>query len=195
MNRTLYLASQSPRRWELLKNLGLTLLPLASEVDESVLPNERASDYCLRIARLKSQAAQAVKQEQQLTDYPILTADTTVSIDEQILGKPKDAQQAFAMLKQLSGRTHQVFTAVCVSFAGQHLDVVQTSEVTFKCLSHEEILAYIATKEPMDKAGAYGIQQLGGVFIEHLSGSFSGVMGLPIFETSALLKQVGISVL
>lgn len=132
---------------------------------------------------------------QKLPDLPLLTADTTVAIDNQILGKPSDKAEAYQMLKQLSGREHQVFTAVCVSFQGNTHSLVQTSEVTFKVLTDEEIWAYINTGEPMDKAGAYGIQKLGGIFIQHLAGSFTGVMGLPVAETAELLKQVGIKIL
>lgn len=195
MGNTLYLASNSPRRWELLQNLGLNVLRLDSEIDETPTLNEDAKAYCLRIALAKNTAAQAVRSAQNLANLPILTADTTVSLDDNILGKPVDESDAFRMLKQLSGRTHYVFTAVCVSNHTEQFSCVQTSEVTFKPLSEAEILAYIATQEPMDKAGAYGIQKIGGTFIQHLSGSFTGVMGLPIYETSELLKKCGIDIL
>lgn len=191
----IYLASNSPRRWALLQQLGLTLHRLPSEVDETPLPNEAAKAYCLRIAIAKNQAAQAVSFRQNFANFPILTADTTISIDNQILGKPKDPAEAAAMLKCLSGRTHQVFTAVCVSYQGEQFHCVQTSEVTFKTLSDAEISAYVASGEPMDKAGAYGIQGVGGIFVSHLSGSFTGVMGLPLFETSELLTKCGIKFL
>ncbi|WP_084724284.1 Maf family protein [Muribacter muris] len=160
MVNTLYLASNSPRRWELLQNIGLNVLRIESEVDETPFTNENAKAYCLRIALSKNKAAQAVLSRQNLANHPILTADTTVSIDGKILGKPKDHEDAFAMLKQLSGRTHQVFTAICVSNGNQLSSCVQTSEVTFKTLSDNDIHAYIASGEPMDKAGAYGIQKL-----------------------------------
>lgn len=191
----IYLASGSPRRWQLLEQLGLTLLPLNSDIDETPLPNEEAKSYCLRLAIAKNQRAQGGEKHRDFAKLPILTADTTVSIDGVILGKPRSEQHAYHMLKQLSGRTHQVFTAVCVSWQQQQLACVQTSEVTFKSLSDEEIWAYIATQEPMDKAGAYGIQGLGGTFVQHLSGSFTGVMGLPLYETADLLKQIGIELL
>ncbi|MDH2997990.1 septum formation inhibitor Maf [Pasteurellaceae bacterium LFhippo2] len=193
--KQLYLASNSPRRWELLQNLGFELTRIGGEIDETPLANEIARDYCLRIALEKNSAAQAVRLAQNLTDLPILTADTTVSIDNQILGKPQDKADAFAMLQKLSGRTHQVFTAVCVSYQGEQYSYVQTSEVEFKALSDQEIFAYIETNEPMDKAGSYGIQGLGGIFIKNLSGSFTGVMGLPAFETTELLKKVGVKVI
>ena len=193
-NKQIYLASNSPRRWELLQNLGLDLLRLSSEIDESPKANEKADEYCLRIAKQKNQAAQAVRIAENLAEHPILTADTTVSIDGKILGKPKDEQDAFAMLKMLSGRTHQVFTAVCISYQGKEVECLHTSEVSFRRLTDAEIYAYIATGEPMDKAGAYGIQQFGGVFVERLSGSFTGVMGLPVFETAELLKQFDLQI-
>lgn len=193
-DKRIYLASNSPRRWELLQNLGLDLLRLSSEIDESPKANEKADEYCLRIAKQKNQAAQAVRIAENLAEHPILTADTTVSIDGKILGKPKDEQDAFAMLKMLSGRTHQVFTAVCISYQGKEVECLHTSEVSFRRLTDAEIYAYIATGEPMDKAGAYGIQQFGGVFVERLSGSFTGVMGLPVFETAELLKQFDLQI-
>ncbi|MDO4697131.1 MAG: Maf family protein [Pasteurellaceae bacterium] len=195
MKPQIYLASASPRRWQLLEQLGLELFPLNSEIDETPLPNEDAKSYCLRLAVAKNQQAQGVRSSQQSAKLPILTADTTVSIDGLILGKPENELHAYQMLKQLSGRTHQVFTAVCVSWEQQQLACVQTSEVTFKPLSDEEIWAYIATQEPMDKAGAYGIQGIGGTFVRHLSGSFTGVMGLPLYETADLLTQIGIELL
>ncbi|WP_301099011.1 Maf family protein [Otariodibacter sp.] len=193
--KSIYLASNSPRRWELLQQLGLDLHSLQSEIDETPHPNEEAKSYCLRVAIEKNKAAQAVRSAKNLANFPILTADTTVSIDQMILGKPKDKDEAYSMLKRLSGKTHQVFTAVCISDGEKQYSCVQTSEVTFKVLSDLEINAYIATGQPMDKAGAYGIQGIGGCFISHLTGSFTGVMGLPMYETADLLKQCGIEVL
>ncbi|QIM63384.1 septum formation protein Maf [Pasteurellaceae bacterium Orientalotternb1] len=193
--KAIYLASNSPRRWELLRSLGLQLHRIAGEIDETPLPNEQAKAYCLRIALAKNRAAQAVSSTENFTNLPILTADTTVSIDGKILGKPKDQADAITMLQQLSGRTHQVFTAVCVSYSGEQFECVQTSEVTFKTLSEAEISAYVETGEPMDKAGAYGIQGVGGIFISHLEGSFTGVMGLPLFETAELLRKCGVQIL
>lgn len=193
--KAIYLASNSPRRWELLQSLDLQLHRITGEVDETPLPHEQAKAYCLRIALAKNQAAQAVSLAEKFANLPILTADTTVSIDGKILGKPKDKADAIAMLQQLSGRTHQVFTAICVSHNDKQFECVQTSEVTFKTLSEAEILAYVDTREPMDKAGAYGIQGVGGIFISHLEGSFTGVMGLPLFETAELLRQCGVEIL
>lgn len=188
----IYLASNSPRRKALLQELGVAFIHLESEIDETVLPNETAQAYCMRIAQAKNVAAQAVRSNQNLTDLPILTADTTVSIGHHILGKPNDEADAKAMLKQLSGKTHQVFTALCLSGQGKLFSCLQTNNVEFKPLSDKEIDAYVATGIPLDKAGAYGIQGIGGSFIKHLSGSFTGVMGLPLYETSELLRQSGI---
>jgi maf-like protein len=125
-------------------------------------------------------------------EFAVLTADTTVADGAVILGKPESEADAVDMLERLSGRTHQVLTAVCVYWQGVRHDVVQTSEVRFKTLTAEEIAAYVASGEPMDKAGAYGIQGLSGVFVEHLQGSFTGVMGLPVYETAQLLKSLGL---
>ena len=125
-------------------------------------------------------------------EFPLLTSDTTVSLQHQILGKPESAQHAAEILRSLSGTTHQVLTAVCVYFQGQTHSVLQTNEVTFSQLSDEHIQAYIASGEPMDKAGAFAIQGFGSLFIRHISGSFSGIMGLPLYETGQLLLKCGI---
>lgn len=195
MNR-IYLASGSPRRREILENLGYTVQRLPADIDETPQPQEAAADYVQRLAREKNAAAIARWQAEHDTppDAPVLTADTTVAYQNQILGKPENAAHAAEMLAQLSGMTHQVYTAVSVYRQGETRTVLQQSDVTFKTLSAEETAAYIGSGEPMDKAGAYGIQGLGGVFVEHLSGSFTGVMGLPVFETVALLKELGLAV-
>lgn len=187
----IYLASGSPRRREILENLGFTVQKLSAEIDETPQPNELANDYVYRMAVEKNRAAVA---QYGSSDVAILSADTTVALNGQILGKPESVAHAHEMLRALSGSTHQVLTAVCVSRGGQEYACVQSSDVQFNILSDEEIMAYIATGEPMDKAGAYGIQGIGGAFVAHLSGSFTGVMGLPVFETLALLKQCGVIV-
>lgn len=187
---TLYLASSSPRRWQLLQGLGFDLIKLDSEIDETPYPNESVLDYVTRMAIQKNQRAQ--QQLHQSEDHPIVSADTTVTIDNQILGKPTSVDDAFVMLKQLSGRTHQVMTAVTVSYRGEQKTVVQVSDVTFAALSDAMIHTYIATGEPMDKAGSYGIHGFAGVFVEKINGSFTGVMGLPLFETTQLLQQLGL---
>lgn len=188
MNKRIYLASGSPRRREILSNLGYEVVVQVAEIDETPHAHEGAHDYVLRMAIGKNQAAVA---RFQAADAPVLSADTTVAFNDIILGKPDTPEHAKAMLQQLSGSVHQVLTAVCVSFGGQQFSVVQTSDVHFRVLSDHEIDRYIASGEPMDKAGSYGIQGAAGVFVSHLSGSFTGVMGLPVFETVQLLQQCG----
>ena len=192
MPNTIYLASASPRRREILVSLGFQPVPLAAETDETARPGEAVADYVVRMARQKNAAARQLAAQRGLAlAQPLLSADTVVALDNAILGKPRDAAHARELLESLSGREHQVWTAVCVSLGGQTLEAAQRSDVRFKELSAQEIAAYIASGEPLDKAGAYGIQGIGGVFVAHLSGSFSGVMGLPVFETVQLLRQLG----
>lgn len=191
MPNTIYLASASPRRREILVSLGFQPVLLAAEIDETALPGEAVADYVARMARQKNAAAcQLAAQRGLALAQPLLSADTVVALDNAILGKPRDAAHARELLESLSGREHQVWTAVCVSRGEQTLEAAQRSDVRFKELSEQEIAAYIASGEPLDKAGAYGIQGIGGVFVAHLSGSFSGVMGLPVFETVQLLRQL-----
>lgn len=195
-----FLASNSPRRAQILQQLGFRFEVYCCEIDETPLTNEKASDYVLRMAIEKNKAARQRWQYSKLSQnaphfisaLPFLSADTAVILDNNILGKPQSETDAAKMLRALSGRTHQVITAVCLADEKQMKSAVQISQVMFKPLSEKEIQGYIATKEPMDKAGAYGIQQLGGAFVEHIEGSFSGVMGLPVFETVALLKAFGV---
>lgn len=190
----IYLASGSPRRREILENLGFTVHRLPADIDETPKEGEAAVEYVRRMACEKNQAAvtQWFTAHNQEPEFAVLTADTMVADGAVILGKPESEADAVDMLERLSGRTHQVLTAVCVYWQGVRHDVVQTSEVRFKTLTAEEIAAYVASDEPMDKAGAYGIQGLGGVFVEHLQGSFTGVMGLPVYETTQLLKSLGL---
>ncbi len=195
MPQTLYLASASPRRREILNALGFATVPLPAAIDESALPGEAVEDYVARMARQKNAAArQTALRRGAEPEWPVLSADTVVALNGQILGKPRDAAHAREMLESLSGREHQVWTAVCVSHGGRVWEAAQRSDVRFKHLSAQEIQAYIDSGEPLDKAGAYGIQGVGGVFVAHLAGSFSGVMGLPVFETVALLRQAGAAV-
>ena len=192
MPNTIYLASASPRRREILVSLGFQPVLLAAETDETARPGEAVADYVVRMARQKNAAARQLAAQRGLAlAQPLLSADTVVALDNAILGTPRDAAHARELLESLSGREHQVWTAVCVSLGGQTLEAAQRSDVRFKELSAQEIAAYIASGEPLDKAGAYGIQGIGGVFVAHLSGSFSGVMGLPVFETVQLLRQLG----
>lgn len=183
-NKTVYLASSSPRRYEILANLGFSVIVSPSHIDECIKVNEMPADFVCRMAKEKNNF-----NIQQHKNFPVISADTIVVLNGEILGKPADKKQAFQMLGALSDKTHFVMTAVCV--AGENFCQIKlnVSEVTFAPLSDNEITAYIATSEPMDKAGAYGIQGLGGCFVRHLSGSFSAVMGLPVFETVALLKE------
>jgi len=184
----LCLASASPRRRELLEQLGVSYVSAVPDIDEAVLPGESAPDYVVRMARAKARMVHPHG-----AGLPVLAADTIVLIDQRICGKPADAQDGIAMLLQLSGRTHQVLTAVALAAAGEVNYRVSRSEVRFRHLSVAEALAYWNTGEPHDKAGGYAVQGHGAVFVEHLAGSYSGVMGLPLFETAELLAGAGVS--
>lgn len=192
---SVYLASGSPRRHQILTNLGYQVLRINANIDETPRPSENATDYVQRMALMKNRAAVDSWQQSQsqLPEFPLISADTTVSLDNQILGKPTDTKDAERMLKLLSNQKHHVFTAVCIHWQNQIYHTLQTSTVTFASLSATQIAAYIATGEPLDKAGAYGIQGLGGILIKHISGSFTGIMGLPVYETIQLLSQCGYS--
>lgn len=183
---TLFLASQSPRRRELLTQIGVDFEPLDATIDETPAPGEPARDYVRRVAREKAGAG--LLQVAAVPGALVLGADTEVVLDGVVFGKPSDAADATRMLQQLSGRTHQVISAVAVVSAGRELEAVSVSEVSFATLTAPEIAAYVATGEPFGKAGAYAIQGRGACFVAHLSGSHSGVMGLPIFETTSLLR-------
>jgi len=187
----LYLASQSPRRHELLGLLGLPFGTLDVDVPEQREAGEPAEDYVRRVAREKAGAGllQVVATPHAL----VLGADTEVVLDDEVFGKPRDAADAAAMLRRLSGRTHQVISAVSVVSPSREAQVVSVSEVTVAALDASAIEDYLDTGEWQGKAGAYGIQGRAQVFIEHLSGSFSGVMGLPMFETARLLREFGIA--
>jgi len=195
-----YLASQSPRRQELLTQLGVRfelLLPRPDEDAEALeaeLPGERAHDYVMRVCVLKAQAARARLTARGGTVAPILVADTTVTIDDAILGKPRDADDAVAMLTRLAGRAHEVLTAVAVVDAdGAQLPAaLSVSRVRFAAASRDALTRYAASGEPLGKAGAYGVQGRAAEFIEHIDGSYSGIMGLPLFETAALLRAARI---
>ena len=187
----IYLASASPRRAELLKQIGVEFDVLrlgALSVDESVHGREAPLAYVKRLAHAKAAAGVLAIRAQQLPARPVLAADTTVCLGRTILGKPEDAADALSMLTLLSGKTHRVLTAIALAQGTSITTVVSDSRVTFAALSRHTIKGYIGTGEPFDKAGAYGIQGFAGAFVAHLSGSFSGVMGLPVHETSVLLK-------
>lgn len=199
----IYLASKSPRRRELLRQIGVEfeLLLLREntvrgpEVSEEVFDNERPLDYVARVTREKVECAYQTMIWRRLPMRPILTADTTVTIDDHILGKPADPAEAGDMLRKLSGRTHQVLTSVALRIDEQVWQTTQSSEVTFATLSEQNIAAYCALQEPFDKAGGYAVQGNAAAFIAHISGSYSGIMGLPLFETAQMLRQAGIPVL
>lgn len=181
------LASQSPRRRELLEQIGAEFTVVRAEVDESPLPAEDPQRYVRRIALAKAKAGSRAAKSDHI---PIIGADTAVILEGKILGKPGTAGNAERMLRRLSDRTHDVLSGVAVMLGGQSWVELQTSQVTFKALQDDEIQAYCRTGEPLDKAGAYAIQGLGAGFVSHLNGSYSGVMGLPLFETCALLQRI-----
>ncbi|GLS04041.1 Maf-like protein YceF [Chitiniphilus shinanonensis] len=191
----LYLASASPRRRELLAQIGVQFERIAAPVDETPLLNEDPHGYVLRLARAKAQAGWLAMLAANLPPHPVLAADTTVVLDGEILGKPDDETHAAAMLKQLSGSTHLVLTALAIAEQDRVETVLSESRVTFMPLSDAQIARYVASGEPMDKAGAYGIQGQGGLFVSHLEGSFTGVVGLPLHETAQLLARYGLGAL
>lgn len=198
---SLYLASKSPRRKAILEQLGFLPIVVASNThtlrnfqgDEVQLPGEAPQEYVKRIAYEKALLAFEKIKAEKREILPLLSADTTVIADGLILGKPDNEKQAREFLKRYSGRTHEVRTAVCVGTSPCNLKMaVSVSEVRFKTLSEEEIAAYVRLAEPYDKAGGYGIQGLAGAFITDIRGSYSGIMGLPVFETCELLKAFGL---
>ena len=193
----LYLASQSPRRAQLLGQLGVghELLLATPDEDaealEAVRPGESPSAYVQRVTGLKLDAAVARHRRLGLPPAPILCADTTVAFGRTILGKPEDTRDAERMLAQLAGRTHRVLTAVAVQQGRRRHAALSVSRVRFAPMTRAQIAGYAASGEPLGKAGAYAIQGAAAAFIEHISGSYSGIMGLPMFETAQLLRQAG----
>ena len=186
-----YLASGSPRRRELLQQIGVPFRLVAATVDETARPAEAAPAYVLRLAAAKADAGWHADGAGR--DAPVLAADTAVVVDGTILGKPADRQDAEAMLRQLSGRTHEVLTAVALRTGAGVQSRISRSEVTFRAIGIPEARAYWETGEPRDKAGGYAIQGRAAVFVVDLRGSFSGVVGLPLFETAQLLGEAGFS--
>ena len=187
---TLYLASGSPRRRELLTQIAVPFLTQIAPIDENALPGESPIAYVERLALTKAQAGLAALTDN--ADAVVLGADTAVVLDGRILGKPTDRADALATLSDLSGRTHEVLTAVALVSRERQVSRVVTSQVTFRALSQAEIEAYWASGEPQDKAGCYGIQGLAAVFVSQLQGSYSAVVGLPLCETAALLAEFAI---
>lgn len=182
---SLYLASGSPRRQELLTQLGVTFEKVVPGIEELRRPHEEAQHYVARLAREKAQAGVALAAQ----DLPVLGADTIVILNGEVLEKPRDEAHAAAMLRKLSGNTHQVMTAVALADSQHTLDCLVVTEVTFRTLSDDDIAAYVASGEPLDKAGAYGIQGLGGCFVRKINGSYHAVVGLPLVETYELLSN------
>lgn len=196
-HQKIYLASKSPRRRELLRQVGIdfeVLLlrdspPRGPDVSEIVLPGELPEVYVARVTQEKAQAAWNAVVARHLFAHPVLAADTTVVIHQEILGKPANRDEAIAMLSKLAGNTHQVLTSIAIKYQHQLLQCTQISEVTFAPLSDAQIAAYCDSAEPYDKAGGYGIQGMAARFITHISGSYSGIMGLPLYETTNLLDR------
>ena len=196
MKNFVYLASQSPRRRQLLEQIGIQyeLLLASPEEDsealETVMSGELPLTYVKRVTQLKLDAAVIRMKQRGLPNAPILCADTTVALGRYILGKPEDAKDARRMLKMLSGQTHRVLTAVAVASNRKRAICVSVSQVTFAPMKLSEMKSYVASGEPMGKAGAYGIQGLAASYISEIKGSYSSIMGLPLFETAQLLKQI-----
>lgn len=193
----IYLASQSPRRRELLKQIGINFEMLllrddpsrGVDVDETPQAVEQPEAYVARICKEKAEKGCQLLRYRNLPMFPVLAADTTVTLDGKIFGKPKNAEHAAEMLRQFSGREHQVLSAVAIALGNQIEFAISTSTVRFTALNEDRIRRYLLTKEYNDKAGGYGIQGQAAAFIEHISGSYSGVMGLPLFETTQLLQR------
>ena len=196
-NPRLYLASRSPRRRELLAQIGIQFDTIVfrdapredKALDETPHAGEAPIDYVQRVARAKAEHGWRIVGGRRLLSQPVLAADTTLEFAGEIIGKPVNGADAQAILRRLSGQTHRVLTAVAVAFEGRFESALSVSEVTFGVIEEAEIRSYVATGEPMDKAGAYGIQGRAGMFVERLAGSYTGVMGLPLYETAQLLKR------
>ena len=181
----IYLASGSPRRQELLTQLGVAFEKIVPGIEEQRRSQESAQQYVTRLAREKAQAGVAMVNQ----DLPVLGADTIVILNGEVLEKPRDAAHAAEMLGKLSGETHQVMTAVALADRQNTLDTLVVTDVTFRVLSEHDIAGYVACGEPLDKAGAYGIQGLGGCFVRKINGSYHAVVGLPLVETYELLSN------
>lgn len=200
--QTIYLASASPRRRELLKQIGvrfevllLRTHPSRMDVDETPHGEESPHDYVLRLARAKAEVGSMASRLRHLPAYPVLAADTSVILDGQIIGKPADRVAAEGILARLAGRSHEVLTAVAMAFEERVEVMLSVSTVEFAPLDARRIRHYVASGESHDKAGAYAIQGKAAAFVERLEGSYSGVMGLPLFETTQLLQKFGIEVI
>ena len=201
-DKRIYLASRSPRRRDLLKQIGVPFellllredLRRGADVDETPLPDESPGVYVLRMAGAKVNTAVRQIAYRGLPQKPVLAADTTVVFDDRIIGKPENAEDAVRMLRTLSGREHQVLTAIALALRDQVETQISVSSVRFQELNDADIRRYVATGEPLDKAGAYAIQGRAGAFVTRITGSYSGIMGLPLAETAELLKRFDIPV-
>jgi septum formation protein len=199
----IYLASKSPRRLELLQQMGVACKMVLlrddggrmRDVDEAPLPGENPFVYVERMAKMKADIGVLRAKQRALPPMPLLGADTTVVYNGTILGKPGSAADATRMLKMLSGTTHEVLTSIAITNGNRMLHDTSVTRVRFRDITESEIQNYIASGEPMGKAGSYAVQGMGAVFVERIEGSYSGVMGLPIYETSVLLSRFGIQVL
>jgi septum formation protein len=202
-SQRIYLASRSPRRRELLHQVGIAfeILPLRddlqhdAEVDEMPMAHEEPIAYVLRIARAKAVMGWRQIMAHRLPHHPVLAADTTVVLDDEIIGKPDNAEHARILLRRLSGKAHQVLTAIAVAYADRIETALSTSTVEFRELGNEEIRRYVASGEPLGKAGAYAIQGRAAVFVRAMSGSYSGIVGLPLHEVSELLRNFDITLI
>lgn len=201
-HQSIYLASASPRRRELLKQIGIrfeVLLlrthPSRMDVDETPYPDENPRDYVRRLARAKAEVGVKAARARHLPAYPVLAADTSVILEGQIIGKPADRLDAESMLARLAGRSHEVLTAVAMAFENRVEVALSASTVAFAPLDARTIRHYVAAGESHDKAGGYAIQGKAAAFVAHLEGSYSGVMGLPLFETTQLLQNFGIEMI
>ncbi len=189
----IYLASQSPRRAELLRQIGVQYEVQVADVDESQVDGETPAEYVCRVARDKARVV--ARQLSRTQKSPVvLAADTTIALDSDIIGKPLDCADCHRILRLLSAREHEVLSAVALATEGRLEHRLSRSQVRFKALTEREISAYCASAEPMDKAGAYAIQGMAAVFVERLEGSYSAVMGLPLYETAGLLRDAGIEI-
>jgi septum formation protein len=199
LDRSIYLASRSPRRRELLGHIGVKFHLLlfrnrpgaAPDIDETPQPGEEPRDYVMRLARAKASAGWKRMLERNLPQAPVLAADTTVALEGRIFGKPQDRGDAERMLAELSGKRHEVLTAVALQFDDEVETALSVSDVQFRSLAQEEIRAYVASGESDDKAGAYAIQGRAALFVAEIRGSQSGIVGLPLYETAQLLQKVG----
>ena len=196
-----YLASQSPRRSQLLDQIGVIHHILVADAAENAIEdaevleiafkNEAPKAYVMRVTVLKLDAAVTRMKKRGLAAAPVLCADTTVAMGRVIYGKPENAADATRMLAELSGKTHRVLTAVAMAHGRKRVSLLSESKVTFAKMTKAQIASYIATGEPLGKAGSYGVQGMAAGMIERISGSYSGIMGLPLFETTQLLRQIG----